>query len=129
MARNGGVRGRLRPRYRAVKESLRIVSFFEMRNAEISHYSANYRAFRIPRGVFGQSSRGPAISQCELPKGRPDGFYFASAWSMAARSSGASGVTLLGKKATIFPSFPITYLLKFHDGRFPDVPRKAYTVD
>ena len=46
-----------------------------------------------------------------------------SALSMAAFSSGDSGVTLLGKKATILPSFPMTYLLKFHAGRLPELPR------
>ena len=42
---------------------------------------------------------------------------------MAARSAGSSGVTLLGKNATIFPCLSITYLLKFQAGRSPDAPR------
>jgi hypothetical protein len=48
---------------------------------------------------------------------------FASAFSIAATSSGASGFTLLGKNATTLPSLPMTYLLKFHAGRFPVAPR------
>lgn len=54
---------------------------------------------------------------------KPATYFAASAVSIAARNSGASGVTLLGKNATILPSRPITYLLKFHAGRLPEVPR------
>ena len=42
-----------------------------------------------------------------------------SACSIACRSSGASGATLLGKNASTLPSRPIRYLLKFHFGRSP----------
>src|SRR4029077_19063867 len=47
---------------------------------------------------------------------------YLSALSIAARNSGASGVTLLGKNATTRPSLPITYLPKFHCGRLPLCP-------
>jgi len=53
----------------------------------------------------------------------------ASAFSMAVRSSAASGVTLLGKNATTWPSLPTTYLLKFHCGRLPICFRNVYTGD
>ena len=43
---------------------------------------------------------------------------------MAARKSGASGVTSLGKNARTRPSLPIRYFAKFHAGRCPLAPRK-----
>jgi hypothetical protein len=51
------------------------------------------------------------------------GGHSASALSMAAFSSGASGVTLLGKNATTWPFLSITYFEKFQPGRFPVAPR------
>src|SRR5437764_9102683 len=54
---------------------------------------------------------------------------FASALAIASRSFGSSGVTSLGKNAVIRPCLSITYLEKFHAGRWPDWPRNAYTGD
>jgi len=49
--------------------------------------------------------------------------FDASAFVMAPRSAGSSGVTALGKKATMWPSLPMTYLLKFQAVRWPEAPR------
>jgi hypothetical protein len=50
-------------------------------------------------------------------------FQFASALAIAARSSGDSGVTWLGKNATMRPLLSTTYFEKFHAGSCPDCPR------
>ena len=66
-----------------------------------------------------------AISRPRRRRRRDERLYRASsALVIAPRSSGDSGVTSLGKNATILPSLPMTYLLKFHAGRWPDVPEE-----
>src|SRR5436309_2106309 len=55
--------------------------------------------------------------------------HCASAFEIAARKAGSSGVTALGKNASTFPSLPTTYFEKFHLGRFPDFDRNPYTGD
>jgi hypothetical protein len=62
-----------------------------------------------------------------MPKGGVfrSGVHCASAFSMAARSSGASGATRLGKNASTLPFLSTTYFEKFHFGSSPDSPRNA----
>ena len=69
-----------------------------------------------------------AGAQCrERRRGPPQSadYDVASAFSIAWRSSGDSGVTSLGKNASTLPCLSTRYLLKFHFGRLPLWPSQA----
>ena len=65
----------------------------------------------------------PGNRNARATPGVPEPPYFARAASIACRSSGDSGATLLGKYWTTFPSLPTRYLPKFQAGREPPWPR------
>src|ERR1017187_5008137 len=86
--------------------------------SEIQQNRATGTAERIGGGCNRTPATGPDSVACASLR-----LYSDIAFLMASSSSGASGFTGLGKKATILPCLSITYLLKFHFGRLPEVPR------